>query len=117
LHEIHDLVEMRTMVASLSDEWKAEARRVGLQEGREEGHAQGRAAGHAQGHAEGRQRGLQEGELTLLLRLLRKRFGELPESAHARLEQASMEQLEHWAEQLLQADSLEALFDGQGPSR
>jgi hypothetical protein len=49
--------------------------------------------------------------------LLRKRFGELPEWAHARLEQASMEQLEHWGEQLLQADSLEALFDGQEPSR
>ena len=89
LDEIHDLVEMRTMVASLSDEWKAEARRLGLQ----------------------------EGELTLLLRMLRKRFGELPEWVRARLEQASMEQLEHWGEQLLQADSLEALFDGHEPAR
>jgi predicted transposase YdaD len=97
LDEIHDLVEMRMMVASLSDEWKAEARRVGLQEGR--------------------QQGLQEGELTLLLRLLRKRFGELPEWVRARLEQASIEQLEHWGEQLLQADSLEALFDGHEPAR
>ena len=91
--ETHDLAEMRKMVVSLSHEWKAEARREGLAEGR------------------------QEGEVTLLLRLLRKRFGELPDWVRPRLEQASTEQLECWAEDLLNAESLDLLFKGETAAR
>lgn len=66
--------------------------------------------------------GRQEGEATLLLRQLRKRFGELPDWVSTRLQQATPEQLEHWGERLLEVDSLSALFDpgvapsGQAPS-
>jgi len=112
--EIHDLAEMRTMVVSLSHEWKAEARREGLAEGREEGRQQGRREGRQQGRQEGHRQGLQEGEVTLLLRQLRKRFGELPDWVRTRLNEATTEQLEHWGEELLQAESLDALFCGEG---
>jgi hypothetical protein len=95
--EIHDLGEMRTMVVSLSHEWKAEARREGL--------------------AEGRAEGLREGEVTLLLRQLMKRFGELPDWVRARLEQASTAELERWGEELMETRSLEALFDPEPSAR
>lgn len=85
IDKINDLEEMRTMVVSLSEEWKREARR--------EGH--------------------REGEAFFLATLLRKRFGELPDWVQTHLEQAPAEQLERWGEKLLQADSLDTLFDGE----
>lgn len=55
--------------------------------------------------------GQQEGEARLLLRLLQKRFGELPDWVPSRLQQADSEQLERWGERLLEVDSLSRLFD------
>jgi hypothetical protein len=55
--------------------------------------------------------GLREGAAHVVQRLLRRRFGELPEWATARLQEASPEQLDQWAERLLEVDSLEALFE------
>jgi predicted transposase/invertase (TIGR01784 family) len=62
---------------------------------------------HKEGHKEGRMEGKVEGERVVLRRLLSRKFGELPESVRARLEQASIEELERWTEQLLNASSLE----------
>jgi uncharacterized protein DUF4351/putative YhgA-like transposase len=62
--------------------------------------------------AELRQEGRQEGEAMLLVRLLQKRFGELPASIHARLQSATPKQLEYWGERLLDATSLNELFNG-----
>ncbi|MBM0107118.1 DUF4351 domain-containing protein [Steroidobacter sp. S1-65] len=55
--------------------------------------------------------GLREGEAQLLLRQLRRRFGELPVWVQSRLQQAPSEQLERWGERLLEIDTLEALFE------
>jgi flagellar biosynthesis/type III secretory pathway protein FliH len=63
------------------------------------------------GLEEGLQQGLRKGEAQLLLRLLRHRFGALPNWVEARLSNASAEQLEQWAERLLDIDRLDALFD------
>ena len=54
---------------------------------------------------------LREGEAQLLQRLLRRRFGAVPNWVEARLSNASAEQLEQWAERLLDIDSLDSLFD------
>ena len=67
-----------------------------------------------EGLQQGLQHGLQQGEVSFLLRLLQKRFGELPDSIRGRLAQAPTEQLERWGERLLDATSLEALFDEEG---
>jgi hypothetical protein len=48
----------------------------------------------------------------LLLRLLKTRFGELPAAVCARLNSAQPEQLEEWAERLLNVTSLNELFEG-----
>lgn len=60
---------------------------------------------------EARREGLQEGERTLLLRLLRARFGELPAAAVARVEAAEVAELEQWGERVLSALSLNEVLD------
>jgi hypothetical protein len=59
---------------------------------------------------QGIERGRQEGEITLLRRLLARRFGSLPESIETRLTSASIEQLENWEERILDVDTLEDVF-------
>lgn len=63
-----------------------------------------------QGREEGRLEGLLEGEVILLERLLTRRFGSLPGSIKARLRSADPVSLELWAERVLEAPSLEAVF-------
>jgi len=64
----------------------------------------------AQAVAEGLQQGVQQGEVVLLLRLLARRFGVLPEWVKPRLVQASTELLETWGDRVLDAKSLEDVF-------
>jgi len=55
----------------------------------------------AEGEQIGEQRGRQEGEKTIILRLLTRRVGALPEAVRSRLDQLSLEQLENLGEALL----------------
>ena len=84
---IDDLQEMRTMLADRIQEWGEEFKREGMREG------------------------MRAGEAQLLLRQLRRRFGELPVWVQPRLQRAPSEQLERWGERLLEIDTLEALFE------
>ena len=63
---------------------------------------------------EGRREGIKEGErkggFIILFRQLTRRFGELPQWARERLENAAPEQLETWADQVLTAECLEDVF-------
>ena len=69
--------------------------------------------GHTAGLQQGLQTGLQQGQRNLLLRLLARRFGELPAPVVARVEAADETMLTHWAELLLTADNLGAVFAGE----
>ncbi len=51
-----------------------------------------------------------EGEASLLKRLLRRRFERLPSWIDQRLEQASQQDLESWADRVLDAERLEDVF-------
>lgn len=65
---------------------------------------------------EGRQEGRQEGEQNLLLRLLTRRFGPLDAATEQRVQQASLEELERWADNILDARTRdEALLATEGP--
>lgn len=67
--------------------------------------------GEVRGLQKGRQEGRQEGERALLLRLLRKRFGNAVDGeVERRLEAASGEQIEIWAERVLSATTIAELF-------
>ncbi len=92
-------------------EGKQEGRQEGKQEGRQEGKQEGRQEGKQEGKQEGRQEGRQEGELTIILRLLGRRFATLPEPLVERLRQMDAGQLEAFSEVLLDARNLDDIND------
>ncbi len=59
---------------------------------------------------EGLQKGVQQGEATLLLRLLRHRFGDIPHHLAQQITQADAQTLLVWGEKILDAANLEELF-------
>ncbi|MEA1053211.1 Rpn family recombination-promoting nuclease/putative transposase [Lamprobacter modestohalophilus] len=63
-----------------------------------------------EGRREGRQEGRQEGIEGTLRKLITLKFGDIPETASKRLEQATDEQLDTWVEQILTANALDDLF-------
>ena len=76
----------------------------GIQQGIEQGIERGLTQGRLEGRAEGR--------AAILARLLTRRFGPLPATITQRLGHASAEQLDLWAERILDADSLDEVFVG-----
>ncbi|WP_345249942.1 DUF4351 domain-containing protein [Pigmentiphaga soli] len=62
---------------------------------------------------EGLKRGRQEGQARQLERLLTHKFGPLPAALLQRLQTASLQDLDAWALKVLDATSLEAVFDHQ----
>ena len=72
------------------------------------------AEGEQRGRREGEQRGRREGEQALILRLLTRRVGELPQAMRSRVETLSLEQLDNLGEALLDFQviaDLEAWFN------
>ena len=65
---------------------------------------------HQAGLTEGMVRDVAQGEQALLLRLLHRRFGEIPEATRQRLEQAGTDKLETWADRVLDAKTLAEVF-------
>ena len=63
-----------------------------------------------EGWQEGRQEGRHEGERAVLERLLRRRFGLLPPAVAARLSRASADEIEAWADNVLDAATLDDVF-------
>lgn len=64
--------------------------------------------------AEGRQEGRQEEAKAILIRQLSRRFGLLPQWALERLDQACVEELEAWSDQIFDASDLETLLGRSG---
>ena len=56
------------------------------------------------------QEAMEEGELSLLQRMLTRRFGELPLLLQQRLAKANATQIEQWADRFIEASTLEAIF-------
>jgi hypothetical protein len=67
---------------------------------------------------EGREEGIEKGERREAARMLRRqlirRFGPLPERIEQKLSSARTEQIEEWGEALMDADSLNAVFQPNG---
>ncbi len=103
---ISDLMEADSMLAERIEAWFEEATRRGLQTGFQRGMTEGREEGREEGRVEGRH----EGEVRLLAKQLSRRFGVLPEWVGERLAQASEDELQVWAEAVLDAPTLAAVF-------
>ncbi len=71
-----------------------------------------RQEGRQQGRQQGRQEGRQEGQRGVVLKQLRVRFGEVPDRVVARVDAATSEQLDRWAERILTAKSIDEVLDG-----
>ena len=83
----------------------------GMQRGMQQGIEQGMQQGMQQGKRQGMKQGRVEGERALLERLLQRRFGLLSSEVASRLGQASAADLETWAENVLDAPTLDDVFD------
>lgn len=66
------------------------------------------------GREQGWEQGLEQGERRVLQRQLTRRFGELPDWAAKRLDAASAQELETWADEILVTENLEDLFGQAG---
>ena len=63
---------------------------------------------------QGKAEGLAAGKAELLTQLLTRRFGPLPETVTNRITWGSLADLERWFDAAIDAESLEAIFTGQG---
>lgn len=108
--EFQDLNEVDTMLSERIDDWMEEWKQEGLRQGKQEGLRQGIEQGIEQGIQEGRQEGRQQGEVLILKKLVQLKFGELPSWAEIKIVTADTEQLERWAERILNASSLNELL-------
>ena len=66
--------------------------------------------GWAEGFRIGLAEGIRMGTRNVLLRMLRSRFGALPETAEARIQAAEVAQLEVWADRILTAATLDEVL-------
>lgn len=87
---VNELKEIESMLAERVVEWTETWKQQGMQQGM--------------------QKGMQQGEAAVLQRLLARRFGPLSEQTCQRLRQASLEQLETWADRFLDAHSIDEVF-------
>jgi hypothetical protein len=60
--------------------------------------------------AEGRAEGVAKGTARTLVRQLTRRFGTVPDEVRARIDTASLEQLDIWSERVLDAAMLDEVF-------
>ena len=84
--EMHDLQEAYEMITNRFEEWKERQRLAGVEQGR------------------------LDGERALVLRLIQHRFGDAPATLRLRLQSASQAELEDLADRILDASSVDDLF-------
>ena len=106
--------EESSTMAGVIQRAREEGVQQGMQRGMERGMEQGMEQGMQRGMERGMQRGMEqgrvEGERAVLERQLRRRFGRLPPATARRLDQASPADLEAWAENVLDAGTLDEVF-------
>ncbi len=63
-------------------------------------------------HEEGKQEGKREGIILTLRKQLSQRFGAIPDWTEDRLKDAKSKDLERWTGHILEASTLEEIFEG-----
>lgn len=101
-NQVNDLQEVNSMLSERVKSWEKNWMQQGMERGLERG--------LEQGLEQGLERGIQVGERGLLLKQLTRRFGPPDSSVLQRVEQADSTELERWAENILDAQTLEQVF-------
>ena len=91
-----------------ADKLRAEGRAEGLAKGESIGIAKGESIGIAKGESIG----ANDGRRALIEEQLRRRFGKIPKSFQHRLNQAVIPELDAIGIRLLDAKTIEAVFEG-----
>ena len=91
--------EIQTIEGERKMAYVTSIERLAIQRGLQEGEAKGRVEGRLEGQAD------------LLTRQLTKRFGPLSAEIRTRLARATTDQLERWGERLLDAPTLDSVFE------
>ena len=79
--------------------------------GEAKGKAEGLAEGKAEGLAEGLSKGIAKGEINILVRLLKKKFGIIPEKYLQRIEKADADTLLMWVDEAVDAQTINDIFN------
>jgi hypothetical protein len=87
-----------------------------LKQGLIEGKARRESSKESSKGLEGKLEGKLEGEVTVLCRLMTRRFGPIGEATQARLDNATLEQLEQWTDNILDAATLDDVFNSANTS-
>jgi hypothetical protein len=90
------------LMLTIAEQWEQQATERGIQKGIQQG--------IQKGIQKGIEKGIEQGEARLLKQLLTWRFGSLPAWVEAQLAGAEPERLEAWAKQVLDAQTLDAVF-------
>ncbi len=105
---------LRMVIRRVRPEWEEEmlsiAAKEWMAEGAKKGHDEGRKKGHDEGRKKGLDEGLKKGRGEMLLRQLRRKFGEVSANAAERVSAAGIDQLDEWGERVLDAESLDEVF-------
>jgi len=107
--DINDFFTMESLLEFNMRSWVQQWKQEGRQEGMEKGMEKGLQTGIAEG--------VKRGEVTVLTRLLTRRFGSLPSEILTKVNEASTDQLEVWADNFVTADTLEAVFGSGDEAR
>lgn len=103
LPKIDDLQELRIMLSDRVEQWAKDYEAKGILKGRMEGREEGIEKGIEKGRCA-------EASATLL-RFLTRKFGAVPHTIRTRIEQADLESLELWLDRILDAKSMDEVFD------
>jgi len=108
--KLEQLIEEEEKMLTQVEQTKLPSYRIGMQQGMQQGKQEGRQEGKQEGRQEGRQEGKQEGEGYLLLRQIKRRFSQLPDWVEEKITQATTDQIEQWADNILDATTIEEVF-------
>ncbi|MEO5333995.1 MAG: Rpn family recombination-promoting nuclease/putative transposase [Magnetococcus sp. YQC-5] len=92
---------LRSQASMVANTWKA-----GKLEGKKEGIEEGRQEGFLEGFLDGRK----EGEAAILLKLIRRKFGQMPDWVIEKVQTANLDLLGAWSENVLFANSVDEVF-------
>ena len=96
LPEVHDLLELKVMLADTVEAWAHAYEAKGMEKGMEKGIA----------------KGAHEGEVLLLQKLLTKRFGSIPAHITEQISNAALQDIERWFDRAIDVSQLSDVFDG-----